>query len=159
MTMHQELLLLMSASLAVLAPTVILLAVAVLWQSAKSPPRRPPELDRKLEEIRHLLNSGRSAEAAPIAVDCAPTIDSSPKASDVDIFSAKVSFSDCELRDLIEAVAIAGPNSTRTKILSKSWHAFNLIKQDRLDRGLGSIDDPRIGRVQLMPTEKTDSLC
>jgi len=91
-------------------------------QRLKEPPSEPP------------LNA--------IAMD--PVIDSSPKASELDIFAAKVSFASWELRDLIEAVSIACSHSNRDAILSKARHAFDLVNRYRLDRGLEATSEPRI---------------
>ncbi len=128
----------LGAACAVLAPTVIFLAVALILQLG-SQSVRLVAMEQQLSGIGRRLEEPASDALADAVID------SSPKASELDIFQAKVSLASWELRDLIEAVAIAGPHYTRDGILSKSRHAFDLINQYRLERGFGAEREPRVG--------------
>ena len=97
----------------------------------------------------------------PIKIDepLASEIDTSPKAPELDIFSAKVSLAGYELRDIIEAVSVAGERFSKNGIISKLRHAFDAVNQHRLERGLGGTSEPDIDEaIKRTVTERVDGV-
>jgi hypothetical protein len=129
-----NLILILVAACSILAPTVIILALALAKQTL-----RLTAIDRRIQTP--------PVEFLPEAVESLPiqtALDSSPKAPELNVFAAKVSFAGWELRDMIEAVSVACSPYNSDDILSKTRHAFDLINQYRLDHGLPAISEPRI---------------